>query len=335
MNAAWIRFPRFMGDAVMIHMALEPLRAAGIPLVPWGPGWVVDLFSEAPGYSVAVREEGAKAGLLATVRSLRAARARALVNLSRSQRGTLAAFLARVPQRVCWAESGGWLMGTHSLDFQHLQGTQAERNHTLLRQAFPGMPDPGFQPYRPRTEALEKRDQRLAERPDFPRRYLGLSVGAASHNKRPAVQLLTGLGRLAQAEGYGLVLFGGTPEDAAVARQIQTELPEALDLTGPMPLAERAAWVAGAAGFFTGDTGLGHVAAAAAVPTLVLFGPTSPAKYLPVGPAVAALTAEDLACVGCSHPGCPVPGLPCMGSVDPEVAWARLQALQATALGTL
>jgi hypothetical protein len=37
-RAAWVRFPRFMGDAVMIHMALEPLCAAGILLVPWGPG---------------------------------------------------------------------------------------------------------------------------------------------------------------------------------------------------------------------------------------------------------------------------------------------------------
>lgn len=325
--AAWVRFPRFMGDAVMIHMALEPLRAAGIPLVPWGPGWVVDLFSEAPGYTAAVREDGPKASLRETVRMLKAARPSSLINLSRSQRSTLAAFLARVPQRVCWSESGGRLLGTCALGFRSLPGTQAERNRAMVRKAFPSLADPGFQPYRPRTEALETRDRQLKDLPALAGGYVGLSVGAASYNKRPPSPFLCEIGRLAKAEGLGVVVFGGTEEDRRLAAPILEALPGSLDRTGPMPLAERAAWVVGAKAFLTGDTGLGHVAAAAGVPTLVAFGPTLPAHYLPVGPKVGALQAEGLDCLGCGEGGCPLPGIPCMGRLDPGAAWAALKSL--------
>jgi hypothetical protein len=61
---------------------------------------VVDLFSEVPGYSTAVREDGAKPGLFASVKMLCDSHPSIFINLSRSQRGTLAAFLARIPCRV-------------------------------------------------------------------------------------------------------------------------------------------------------------------------------------------------------------------------------------------
>jgi ADP-heptose:LPS heptosyltransferase len=43
----------------------------------------------------------------------------------------------------------------------------------------------------------------------------------------------------------------------------------------------------GRAGLYVGnDSGVSHLAAAAGAPTLALFGPTDPAVWAPVGPAV-------------------------------------------------
>ena len=326
-KAAWIRFPRFMGDAVMIHMALEPLRAAGIPLVPWGPGWVVDLFSEAPGYCAAVPEEGPRAGLSRTVRMLWRHRPSSFINLSRSQRGTLAAFLAFVPRRVAWSESGGALLASCALDFKRLEGTQAERNRSLVRKAFPELPAVPFVPFHPRAEAMARRDRALEGLAGLASGYIGLNVGAASPNKRPSAELLTDIGLRARQAGLGSVIFGGTPEDAQVARGILEALPGSHDCTGPMPLAERAAWVVGAKAFVTGDTGLAHVAGAAGVPTLVLFGPTTPARFLPAGPCVEALQAEGLDCIGCGGCLCPIPDIPCMKRFSTQEVWERVERL--------
>jgi heptosyltransferase-2 len=326
-KAAWIRFPRFMGDAVMIHAALEPLRAAGIPLVPWGREWVVDLFSEAPGYCAAVSDEGLRPGLLETVRMLRRHRPSCVINLSRSQRATLAAFLAFVPRRIAWAESGGRILATRWLDFQDLEGTKAERNRLLMRSAFPELPEAPFVPFRPRAQALEARDRTLAGFPELSRGYLGINIGAASPNKRPAPDFLVALGHLARQSGMGTVVFGGTPVEAEAARPVIAALPGSLDCTGPMPLAERAAWIAGSRAFVTGDTGYAHLAAAAGVPTLVLFGPTTPSGFLPAGPRVEAIVAEGLDCIGCGGCLCPFPEIPCMKQFKPQEVWDRVEHL--------
>lgn len=331
LGAVWVRFPRFIGDAMMIHLALEPLRQAKMPLIAWGPDWIVDLFDRAEGYVGVQREGKPRPGFWKNVSMIRAAKPSVLVNLSRSQRSLLTAFVAMVPRRVGWAASGGRLLSTRSLDFRRLKGTQIQRLEALMAHAFPELSKAPFKPYVPRAEALLARDEALEGK--WPNGYIGLSVGGTTPAKRPSPNMLAALAKRASEAGYGVVALGGAPEDAALARPILESVPEAIDLTGPMPLAHRAAWVSGARGLISGDTGLAHIAAACGVPTLVLYGPTSPDSFFPAGPFVKAYTAPGLTCISCAQGACPLVGHPCMEIQDEGELWRGLCELMEFARG--
>ncbi len=328
-GAVWIRFPRFIGDAMMIHLALEPLRQAKLPLIAWGPDWIVDLFDGVEGYAGVQKEAKPRPGFWQNVRMLRASRPSALVNLSRSQRSLLTAFVAGVPRRVGWAASGGRLLSTKSLYFKALQGTQIERLQLLMAHAFPEISKAPFNPYVPRLESLEARDNAMGDQ--FPNGYIGLSVGGTTPAKRPSPFLLAALAQDASRAGYGVAALGGAPEDAALARPILDAVPGAMDLTGPMPLAYRAAWVAGAKGLISGDTGLAHIGAACGVPTVVLYGPTSPDAFFPAGPFVEGYTAPGLNCISCGQGACPLPDHPCMALHGGNDLWQKLGRLMDSA----
>ena len=86
------------------------------------------------------------------------------------------------------------------------------------------------------------------------------------------------------------VIFAGPgAQERAGAQLVLDQLPDAVDLCGKLTLSEAAACLARCALFVGNDSGLMHIAAAAGVPTLGLFGPTSVAEYGPAGRAAAAV----------------------------------------------
>lgn len=81
----------------------------------------------------------------------------------------------------------------------------------------------------------------------------------------------------------GVVLLGSAG-DAGIAGQIEQRLSmPCLNLTGRTRLLEAAALLAQARVFVGNDSGLGHLAAAVATPTLTIFGPGRPDRYRPWG----------------------------------------------------
>lgn len=70
------------------------------------------------------------------------------------------------------------------------------------------------------------------------------------------------------------------------------------DATRFTNLAELAGWIAGARLYIGNDSGIAHLAAAAGVPTLVLFGPFSPQTWAPRGPQVTILVSDPLERLG-------------------------------------
>jgi ADP-heptose:LPS heptosyltransferase len=80
------------------------------------------------------------------------------------------------------------------------------------------------------------------------------------------------------------VIFAGPgAQEQASAAPLLAALPNALDLTGRLTLAQAAACLARCAIFIGNDSGLMHLAAAAGTPTLGLFGPSSADEYAPAG----------------------------------------------------
>lgn len=324
-NAHWIRVPRFFGDAVMIHTALEPLRAAGLPLVVWGPAWVVDLFDGAEGYAAVVKEPDRKYSPLQAARMLREHRPASIICFPKSQRPMLAGFLARVPLRLGCGDGIGRALLTHSLLYSKLDTPFVARYRSLIDRVFPGLPRRLFVPFRPRPQALAvaaeiRRTEELGA-------YAVLAPGANSGSKRLSVPAFQDLGRRLEALGLRPTILGAGTVDADMAAGIREKVPGALDLTNRFSLAESAAWLLGARLLIGVDSGLAHLSGACGIPTLTLFGPTRPRHSAPFGPSVQTFRKEDLPCLECMEWNCPVPGHPCMDQVPLDDLWAAVVGL--------
>jgi ADP-heptose:LPS heptosyltransferase len=94
--------------------------------------------------------------------------------------------------------------------------------------------------------------------------------------------------------GWRLALVGGPGDALRAAPLLQANL-QALNIFDEPDLLVVHAALARCAAFIGNDSGLAHLAAAAGIPTLALFGPTDPRRYGPWGGAVVkAPTIADL-----------------------------------------
>ncbi|MBD0282893.1 MAG: glycosyltransferase family 9 protein [Thermoleophilaceae bacterium] len=109
-----------------------------------------------------------------------------------------------------------------------------------------------------------------------------LHPGAASPARRWPPERFAEVAR-AEAERGRRVIVTGAPGEVALARRVAAcaALPRARVLAGRTDLAELARAVAAAGRVVCGDSGVAHLATALGTPSVVLFGPTSPAEWGP------------------------------------------------------
>jgi heptosyltransferase-2 len=324
-GAVWARLPRFIGDAVMIAQALEPLRRAGRPLVAWGPPFVCELFEGSAAFSAVVPDPPGKPGSWATAKLLKAHRAAAVVNFPRSQRALSGALLARVPVRAGWREGGGALLATHALPFKAAPGHQVERYRALLGKAFPDIEACEPVPFAPRAEA-EAQAEGLLAGAGVASPFAALALGAMSWNKRLGTRAWAEVAQALEARGLGAVLLGAGAEDEAQAADLLSRLPGLPSLVGRAPLSAGAAILRRAAAVLANDSALAHLAAAEGTPVVVAYGPTDPSVTRPWTERATVVRREDLPCIGCMDHGCAVEGRPCLEALEPARLLAALDA---------
>lgn len=106
--------------------------------------------------------------------------------------------------------------------------------------------------------------------------------GAASPARRWPVDRFAEVARAEQAQGRRVVVTG-SPEERPLALELArlAGLAERDVLAGKTDLAGLVDVVAGAERLVCGDTGVAHLATALGTPSVVLFGPTSPALWGP------------------------------------------------------
>jgi ADP-heptose:LPS heptosyltransferase len=102
--------------------------------------------------------------------------------------------------------------------------------------------------------------------------------GAKSPSRRWPVERFGAVARQLVEAGHKVVVTGSAGEREVALR---TGLPEDDVLAGRTGLAELAALVARARLVISGDTGIAHLATAYGTPSVVLFGPMSPARWGP------------------------------------------------------
>jgi hypothetical protein len=105
-----------------------------------------------------------------------------------------------------------------------------------------------------------------------------LHPGAAAGSRRWPVERWAGVARALAAEGHRLVVTGTPGEQAlvdAVAHPVGARTATRLDVEELFGL------IAAASLVVSGDTGVAHAASAFGTPSVVLFGPVSPARWGP------------------------------------------------------
>jgi heptosyltransferase-2 len=312
-QATWVRFPRFVGDAAMQLPVLRLLRSMQVgPLVVWGPAQTVALVREHELADAVLADEG-KPGPWAMAGILRRHRAARSIHFTKSLRPALAAFLARVPERIGVDESlAGWF-NTHSGPFWAAEGPFMARYHAVLARRWPGLPPMPYADYAPPVTVTL---------PGAP--FLCLMPGSTWPSKAWPKEHFLALARRARQEGMAVAVLG-TPDEREICDFVAREATH--NLCGQTTLVQAAAWLRGARAALGNDSGLSHLAAACGTPTLALYGATDPGGSTPWGPHVLALRLDGIPCAPCFKPTCFVAGHPCLAGIDPEHAWDRLAEL--------
>ncbi|HSL78039.1 MAG TPA: lipopolysaccharide heptosyltransferase II [Pseudolabrys sp.] len=127
--------------------------------------------------------------------------------------------------------------------------------------------------------------QRLAEEG---RPIVALSPGAVGAGKAWPVAHYAELAKALAKDGASIWILGGPSEAALANKIIATAGNRVRDLTGS-DLRNAILALAAADVSVTNDSGLMHVAAAIGIPTVAIFGPTSPWHWKPLNPVAAIL----------------------------------------------
>lgn len=165
--------------------------------------------------------------------------------------------------------------------------------------------------------------------PDRP--YVVLHPGASVPARAPRPDDAGAYAAALAAAGWAVLVTGGPSERGLTAR-VAAGRRGVTDLGGRTDLPALAAVLAGAAAVVVGNTGPAHLAAAVRTPVVSLFAPVVPAdRWAPYGVPAVLLGDQRVACAGTRARACPVPGHPCLASVEPAAVVDAVGLLAARA----
>lgn len=160
--------------------------------------------------------------------------------------------------------------------------------------------------------------------------YVVFLHGTTWRNKHWPDSYWQDLAKLVAEAGYQLLLPWGNPVEQERAKQLAM-LHHRIKVLPKMSLTELAGVLAGARAVVAVDTGLSHLAAALATPTIGLYGPTDPQLTGSVGVGQIHLRA-DFPCAPCLKRHCTYQKSSevwpaCFSSLTPQQVWQQLQLL--------
>ena len=281
----------WIGDFVRCHSVVKvlneryPERPVDVlattlcaPLADYMPGIRQAIVWDLPRGRLALAEQSALAARLKRERY-----GNALV-MPRTWKSALAPFLAGIPQRT------GFLGEARLLLLNDVRLGERRLPRMVDRCAMLALPSGASQPPSwPLPELAvpaaacaawrQSRDLNGEGRP-----IVALAPGAVGPSKRWPAGAYAALTRRLLANGASVWVLGG-PAEKALAGEIIGDT-AARDLTGP-DLRDAILALASATAAISNDSGLLHVAAALGIPTVGIFGPTSPWHWAPLNPLAA------------------------------------------------
>lgn len=152
--------------------------------------------------------------------------------------------------------------------------------------------------------------------------YLGLCPGSKHFTKRWPSEYFIELGNELISKGYEILVFGGK-DDKEVCELITSQINGSINLSNDNDLIKTANEIKNCKLVICNDSGLMHVAAAAGVPVITIFGSSvREFGFSPYGVPNLILENKSLSCRPCSHIGrsnCPKKHFKCMKEITPQL----------------
>jgi len=309
-GATWVRFPRFVGDAVMQFPILRLLRQINVgPLVVWGPATTVCLVkgNALADYTISENERISALGLSKNLIQHHPART---ICFPKSLRPVLAAWMAGVPERIGISDGGARLLNTHHTPFWKTSGPFVLRYRAALKKLWPDLTDLPYADYVPNVQVDRPKNT-----------YICLMPGSVWSSKAWPPEYYRVLATKARQFGLEVAVLG-TSAEAGLADIILDGM--GYNLCGQTDLCQAAAWLHGAWAAVGNDSGLSHLAAACGTKTVAIYGPTDPGGSAPWGPRVITLQPYHLNCSPCFKRSCPLPKRECLLEITPDQVWGHL-----------
>ena len=325
---------KYFGDAVLMTPALRALRehlpSGEIHLLV--PEDMAPLFQHLPWLNRVwpmprKRGRASPAQNWPLIRALRRERFDRSVDFASNDRGAILSFLIGARERLGWNESGGFF--GRKLCYTARTAPEGDSRHESMRLAhllcaWRIPPPKSFEPEIRADESLADAAGRML--PD--ERAVICHVASSQPKKEWPLAHWARLRQLA-ADARISVRFTTAPgeREAALMADLKKLAPDAVILPPISDLALFLAVLKRARAFISGDTGPLHFAAGLGVPTISLFGPSSPERWAPIGPRHQFLTGSACHCDGHSaHCG---DANHCLAAIAPAQVFARLAILAA------
>ena len=337
-----IRAANWIGDAVMSLPALRAIRArfpeAHIAVLarPWVAGlYARERFADQVLLAPTGSGAGAWAGRWRLARRLHAERFDAAILLPNSFESALTVFLAGIPRRIGYRRDGRSLLLTGRIATPAENGARRHECYyylELLHRAgiLDEVPEVTGIRLDAATEARTAGQERFAaagiEGP-----VIGVSPGAAfgSAKRWLPERFAKAASQVARRENAAIAVFGSAGE-RPLCEEVAGRLARAgltvRNFAGETSLQDFIDLTAACRAFLTNDSGAMHVAYAAGVPTVAVFGPTDHVGTGPVG-AHTRIVRHPFDCAPCKLRECPIDHR-CMTAVAAgEVAAVTLDLL--------
>lgn len=320
-----VRAPNWLGDAVMALPAMAAVRAKhrGARLTIAANPAVLPLFQEEtpaePDALLAVPDQRKEASILRT------GSFDTVVLFPNSFRSAWVARRARIPERWGYAGNLRTRLLTRAVPRARRKIHQQEYYRELVR-ALDMLPGDDLPWIRARTRSRARASELLAREgvPDGAT-LVGMAPGAAyGHAKRwPPSRAAELIARLAREGGATWVLVGASG-DRDAGREIESTLPagvRVVNLVGRTDLGTLVGLLERCRAFVSNDSGAMHVAAAAGVPVIAMFGPTDERVTSPAGNHD--VLVHQVFCRPCMLRDCPIDHR-CMKGITVDAAFAAV-----------
>jgi ADP-heptose:LPS heptosyltransferase len=323
---------KYFGDAVLLTPALRALRAhfpqAELHLL--APSEVAPLFEHLPWLTRVwpmPRRRG-RASLGETwplIRALRRERFDRSVDFAGNDRGAILSFFIGAKVRLGWEQGGGFLGRRFCYTGRVALRDDAAHESARMARLLSGWnvpPPDSLEPEVRPDPALAGKAKKILPHDNA----VLCHVASSQPRKEWPLAYWNELQKLVAPTGRRVVFT--TPlgaREAGLMAELQKIMPAAEVLPAISDLPLFLAVLARARAFVSGDTGPLHFAAGLGVPTVSLFGPTSSARWGPIGPRHQILNAGTCVCeqnsAVCSAPR------HCLADILPAQAAAALRAV--------